>query len=444
MCKVWYYKGVVASGDVDPIVADGLLYFGVQSGDAAADTLVAVYDAKGINGCVALDSLCDRLYAHNVGPTTITTKAVDGSHLYVTTVKGTSYQLSAFDKTGSTPCTPSARVCTPLWTAPLDGEPEISVANGVVYVAYDGTFTEPATVATYDAKGSIGCSGSPRICTRLSQVRTSNDVTGTPTRLMPSSDDTFDLVIANGSVYVPRNAFNGFEVFSARCESTLVVGLRGSGQTAADSGGLGPQVASAVGGFTGRSGARAVVEAIDYTAAGVPSKADAVSGGSAVWNAYFSSINEGVSSLSLSLATHASACPNQKLAFFGYSQGAMVVDRYLDAHKSEADFVNRVLAVGLVADPDRRGSDVSYNIGTASTSWNGVAVTFSGQISGGSPQPPQVLWGRTRSLCLAGDPVCGFNVPDIGLHGFGVHSDSYQGVGGPAQQMGSQLGAIPN
>jgi outer membrane protein assembly factor BamB len=73
--------------------------------------------------------------------------------------------LQAFDADGTvtdgtTTCSGTPKVCTPVWTAAQAGD--VSVANGLVYVA--GVSDGFARVAVYDAAGVDRCGGSPRTC----------------------------------------------------------------------------------------------------------------------------------------------------------------------------------------------------------------------------------------------------------------------------------------
>jgi hypothetical protein len=82
----------------------------------------------------------------------------------------TIYRLSAFDLLACHTATPS---CSPLWTANLGGAGHgLAVANGVLYVT-----SADRHVAAYDAIGSDGCSGSPRVCVPL----WTSTLSGTPT-----------------------------------------------------------------------------------------------------------------------------------------------------------------------------------------------------------------------------------------------------------------------
>src|SRR5918994_2080769 len=71
-------------------------------------------------------------------------------------------RLYAFDASGTTNCSGSPKVCTPLWTA-SSGSGAVSspaVANGVVYVT-------ASLLSAFDAAGTTNCSGTPKSCTTV-------------------------------------------------------------------------------------------------------------------------------------------------------------------------------------------------------------------------------------------------------------------------------------
>jgi outer membrane protein assembly factor BamB len=89
--------------------------------------------------------------------------------------EGANAPLLAFDATGNTACAGTPRVCTPLWRGPANfvdwagGGP--SVANGVVYVT-----TMSDSMYAFDAAGTTNCSGSPRLCTPLARFEPSQGI----------------------------------------------------------------------------------------------------------------------------------------------------------------------------------------------------------------------------------------------------------------------------
>jgi hypothetical protein len=76
--------------------------------------------------------------------------------------------LGAYDAAGSQGCAGSPKVCGPLWTAPIPSGQPPAVAGGVVYVAGGGdSWTVFGRVFAVDAAGEVNCSGTPRTCAPL-------------------------------------------------------------------------------------------------------------------------------------------------------------------------------------------------------------------------------------------------------------------------------------
>ena len=87
--------------------------------------------------------------------------------VFVTT---TTSALEAFDANGSTNCSGSPKVCSPLWTAALaaSGGPfNVIVSGGLAYTMNNYS---SGTIAAFDANGVNGCSGS--VCSPLWEYQT--------------------------------------------------------------------------------------------------------------------------------------------------------------------------------------------------------------------------------------------------------------------------------
>lgn len=138
-----------------PKVANGLVYI------VDRDRLVLkVYDAAGDRGCTGVPKTCAALWQGSVGPS-YATVAIAGSTAFVLDRDGV---LWAFDATG-TGCTGATlpKTCLPKWTTAANG-PTLSfpaVAGGTVFV------TAGTTLSAFDAAGSTGCSGTPKVCTAM-------------------------------------------------------------------------------------------------------------------------------------------------------------------------------------------------------------------------------------------------------------------------------------
>jgi hypothetical protein len=185
------------------------------------------------------------------------------------------------------------------------------------------------------------------------------------------------------------------------CQQVLVVGVRGSGEPA----GFGETIQKTVNAFNSVYGSATDVVPLDYAAAGI----------GPVWlvkpwraGDFASSVRDGITELDLLLHTRAADCPTQRIVLFGYSQGALVVNRELIAlQRADYALLQRVAAVGLIADPARLGSS-RFNrsgAGFASRKLNGIAVSVK---KAAKRDLPTVLSGRAQSVCLDDDLVCAY------------------------------------
>jgi hypothetical protein len=152
----------------------GILY-------ATAGNEVEAYSANGTTGCSGSPLICTPLWGYPIGQiasndASLGTIAVLDGVLYVSTTSA----LEAFDAAGTTNCAGTPKVCQPLWTAPGRFESP-TVSNGTVYVT---TSTE---LEAFDAAGQTDCGGTPKIC---SPVWAASGVTGVVT---VSSGDAYAL-----------------------------------------------------------------------------------------------------------------------------------------------------------------------------------------------------------------------------------------------------------
>jgi hypothetical protein len=154
-----------------------------------------------------------------------------------------------------------------------------------------------------------------------------------------------------------------------------------------------------------RDGRTITAEAVDYPAVAVP----ADDGGVGEWLGFMSSVDAGTAALGAQYASFAALCPTTKVVLAGYSQGAMVVHRNLQAL---ADNPN-VAAALLIADGDRLPGDNVISMGSAnpgSTKTLGVAQDW--PILAHAPAKlPLSIGTRTISVCARGDAVCDYD-PD--------------------------------
>ena len=153
-----------------PQVANGVVYVNVFD----TGTLNA-FDAAGITNCSGVPKVCSPLWTAATGANVSGSPAIANGVAYVTSQDGSLY---AFDAAGATNCSGLPKTCTPLWTAPtghvLDAPPAVS--GGIVYVAGGGE----RVVYAFDATGSTDCSGVPKTCTPLWTAPTNGNTYATP------------------------------------------------------------------------------------------------------------------------------------------------------------------------------------------------------------------------------------------------------------------------
>jgi PQQ-like domain len=173
-----------------PVVANGVLYV-PGYGDGIAPSLggayVTAFSAAGTTGCSGTPTICVPMWTTTGLPAS---SANDGSPaiadgvLYI----ANGATLDAFDATGSAGCSGTPKVCAPLWTGAMSGNETSTappaVADGIVYVdnALSGLYA-------FDATGTKNCSAS------------ATGKTCAPLWNAPSVPDGSALAVANGVVY---------------------------------------------------------------------------------------------------------------------------------------------------------------------------------------------------------------------------------------------------
>jgi hypothetical protein len=151
-----------------------------------------------------------------------------------------------------------------------------------------------------------------------------------------------------------------------------------------------------------RDGRTITAEAVDYPAKAVPADGDLLG-----WVGFMRSVDAGTAALGAQYASFAQRCPASKVVLAGYSQGAMVVHRNLQAL---ADSPN-VAAALLVADGDRLPGDNVITLGSVTpTSGKGKGVAQNWPILAHAPAKlPLTIGSRTISVCDRGDAVCDYD-----------------------------------
>ena len=135
-------------------IADGMAYVEVgHAGPAGGPSELVAADATGTTGCGGVPKVCGpRWTAPLTGTAWYNTPAVAGGRVFAVSLANAEFGVvDAFDATGSTGCSGTPVVCTPIMTAldtgATDMEVSATVANGVIYLGG----------RAYDAGGVRGC-----------------------------------------------------------------------------------------------------------------------------------------------------------------------------------------------------------------------------------------------------------------------------------------------
>ncbi|WP_408632921.1 cutinase family protein [Mycolicibacterium mengxianglii] len=163
-------------------------------------------------------------------------------------------------------------------------------------------------------------------------------------------------------------------------------------------------------------------EAVVYPATEVP-----LDGGLLDWAGFIESVDEGTQALAGQYTRFVQQCPSSKVVLAGYSQGAMVVHRNLQA----LDASPNLSAALLIADGDRRPEDPTLNLGSAAaTPDTRLGVAQDWPILAHAPAPLPVTVGRrTISVCDYGDAVCDYDpeADDVTPQSVAVHTSYARG-----------------
>jgi hypothetical protein len=80
-------------------------------------------------------------------------------------------QLLAFDAAGTTGCAGSPKICSPRWRAEVPDAGLPAIGGGRVFVGSDEDLRAPDPLFAFDARGRTGCSGVPKVCQPLWRSR---------------------------------------------------------------------------------------------------------------------------------------------------------------------------------------------------------------------------------------------------------------------------------
>jgi len=172
-----------------------------------------------------------------------------------------------------------------------------------------------------------------------------------------------------------------------------------------------------------QEGRTVTAEAVDYPALDVP-----VDAGVLDWANYMGSVDAGSSALAKQYADFTQQCPGTKVVLAGYSQGAMVVHRNLQAIGADPN----LSAALLIADGDRIPDDTTVNIGTASTNpeKTGGAAQDWPILAHAPAKLPANVGVRTISVCDAGDAVCDYDpdADEVSATAVAIHTGYHVGA----------------
>ncbi len=182
----------------------------------------------------------------------------------------------------------------------------------------------------------------------------------------------------------------------------LLIGVRGSGETGDQIGGLGDVAGSVEHQFSNDMQPTQIAGApVDYEAVSV---SDIRTVGM-----YDQSYAQGVQQLYNSLYYWNHACPNYRFVLAGYSQGADVLGAVLAGlnpnNATENQILNKIDGAALLGDPRYNPAMGSVNANGAATA-PGLLSAMPSNHRGVRPNFPSYLSGRVRSWCRSGDPVC--------------------------------------
>ncbi|CAN5313091.1 cutinase Cut1 [soil metagenome] len=204
------------------------------------------------------------------------------------------------------------------------------------------------------------------------------------------------------------------------CAPVIIVGARGSGQPV----GAGAEVRDTAAQLTAIAGEGTVAtEAVVYDASPI---------GVALFNPQAFAAGVAVAARALRAQTSAlqQRCPDSRIVWMGFSQGALVVrDAMADIPEPAQAGVS---AVVLMGDPDRAPGDPANR---------GTIPPTTGAPPGSRQRPLPPAWTPVSTTwCLQGDPFCDADAGDLG-EGLALHAVGYREQG-LTQQAAVELAGL--
>jgi len=156
------WRAPVRSEVASPTVVNGVLYVAEVHDFPSAGGSLQAYSAKGTSGCSGTPRVCTPLWTAPIR--SWASPVVVDNRVYVTSQDDG--HIAVFDAAGTSGCSGVPKVCAPLWTTPATlGSSFALVVDGRL-VEYEGTQSN-RRVVVFDAAGSTGCSGVPVVCSPL-------------------------------------------------------------------------------------------------------------------------------------------------------------------------------------------------------------------------------------------------------------------------------------
>ena len=149
------WTGTTGSIDSSPAVAGGVVYVGSN------DQKLYAFDAAATTGCAGSPKVCAPLWTGATGGAAFSSPAVAGGVVYVGSFDK---RLYAFDAGGVTGCSGAPKSCVPLWTSEALSDLVISSPAAVGGLVFLGEGAGGRGVLAFDAAGTTGCSGTPKVC----------------------------------------------------------------------------------------------------------------------------------------------------------------------------------------------------------------------------------------------------------------------------------------
>ncbi|WP_162891225.1 cutinase family protein [Aeromicrobium sp. A1-2] len=214
-----------------------------------------------------------------------------------------------------------------------------------------------------------------------------------PVRLMT----IFAVIATTLALPVPADA--ALKSTTSKCSSLVIIGARGSGQSMSSGSisGFGPEVTGSVKNMVSRIKRTGTYRYVGVSYPAIPVDRN--------WTTskYFASVGKGAKFTMDTVKSIGKSCSSTKFALIGYSQGASVMRWAIRDLPSTLQA--RVLLVGMIADPERRGFNTSpSDIGFVENYDSGTL--YGSGLLGAGPKMPS---GRSRAVvqfCHKNDNVC--------------------------------------